>query len=128
MRTDVRFLGNGLTLAGRLSTPGTRARRLAEHGFDTARQGGSEGADSATDIAVLPRDGLGDTWESRGVDEIARYDSFTGLERLAPRPLPAARCRLWRAARPPRPASAGCPRSGRGPTALAEFTRPSVSN
>ncbi|WP_406491272.1 hypothetical protein OHB06_05610 [Streptomyces sp. NBC_01604] len=92
MRTDVRFLGNGLTLAGRLSTPGTRARRLAEHGFDTARQGGSEGADSATDIAVLPRDGLGDTWESRGVDEIARYDSFTGLERLAPCPLPAADC------------------------------------
>ncbi|MGP4043763.1 hypothetical protein [Streptomyces sp. 2A115] len=75
MPTNVRFLGNGLTPACRLPAPGTRARRLAEHGFDTVHQGESEG-----DIVL--RDGVGGARVSRGVDEIAPYGSFAKLTSL----------------------------------------------
>ena len=102
VRTDVTFVSNGLTPADHLHTPDDRAGlprtdkalgepSLVEHIV-------SDEADETTPSHLRQghehcRTARGahlrseNEWVLRSVDQIGRYDSFVGIESLAPRPL-----------------------------------------
>ncbi|WP_371664672.1 hypothetical protein [Streptomyces sp. NBC_00280] len=102
VRTDVTFVSNGLTPADHLHTPDDRAglprtdEALGEPSH--VEHIVSDEADETTPGHLRQghehcRTALGthlrseNEWVLRSVDQIGRYDSFVGIESLAPRPL-----------------------------------------
>ncbi|WP_327699853.1 alpha/beta hydrolase [Streptomyces sp. NBC_00459] len=103
VRTDVTFVSNGLTPAGHLHTPDDRAglprtdealggpspvEHIVRGEADETTQGHLRQRHEHCRTARGTNLRTENAWVLRSVDQIGRYDSFAGIESLAPRPLP----------------------------------------